>query len=120
MLSQLLESPQSLISILIALVAIISNKIWRFDLDSGNYVPQLKQSALYNKAFVHFVVGALCCALQLLIGIPIWIVLVIMTPSIVAWEWSQGFINKYDILAGLAGVVAVIYLVIVNAFIYGY
>lgn len=81
---------------------IVANRAFHWDSDRGGYTPRISDKATFPKEYVHFVTGLAISGLLLLLGAPWW-VLFIPAVSTYGWEWSQGYINRLDILFGILG-----------------
>lgn len=103
-----------IISIILAIIVCVSNKIWKFDPDIGGYTPSLRDKALYPKFYVHSVSGSLLAFALIHFGISILISLPMIFGFGLLYEWSQGFINYLDIVAELYGWLVVSMLMMIH------
>jgi hypothetical protein len=87
----------------IAAGTLLGNRLLHFDADVGGYRPALGNHATYPKAYVHAVTGfAATLAAGVFTGAPVAALGVVVVAAIV-WEFTQGFFNWLDVVAGAVG-----------------
>lgn len=88
----------------IVLLIVGLNRTLGFDASVGETKPKPTDKATYPKAYVHFVTAMASFWTMVLCGVNFWAAIAIMLVAIPLYEWSQKFINKWDMFFGALGV----------------
>ena len=91
------------VSIIVAIAICLINKKWKFDPDVGGYTPSIKDKAQYPKFYVHSVSACLATVAMIRAGVSPLLALGLIVVFGVMYEFSQGFVNKLDIVADTVG-----------------
>lgn len=100
----------------IAAVVLVVNRLAHFDSDAGGYRPALGNRASYPKAYVHGVTAfaSSLAAIVFVGGAPVSCALLVILAAAL-WEFTQGFFNWLDVLAGAIGATAASALFLLSA-----
>lgn len=82
---------------------VLANRKLGFDRSIGETGPKWVDKALYPKAFVHGVTAFAAMAIMLMFGVWPLVAAALLLAGIAGWEWSQGYWNRLDIVAGIVG-----------------
>jgi hypothetical protein len=103
------------VAVLLALAVLQALKMLKHpvDADAGGYVPKLTDKSTYPKAYVHGV-GAYALMLTMMVfSLPwLWALLITVAAGYL-YERIQGFVNKWDVIADVAGAMLAIVITLI-------
>lgn len=104
-------SLSTVIFAIVIILVVIVNKKYQIDPSVGETKPKITDKAQYPKFYVHFVTALASFLAMHMLGVPIVWGVILLGTGIFGYEWSQGFWNKLDIVAGFAGIALAIALI---------
>ena len=86
------------------LAVVLLNRFVGFDKSVGEFHPKITDKATYPKFYVHWVTAVTIAWFMWITGLSFIEIAALMIVAIPAYEWSQKFFNRLDMLAGAIGV----------------